>query len=387
MKICAVICEYNPFHNGHKYLIEQAKRLSGCDAVLCIMSGSFTQRGEAAILPKFMRAEHAVICGADCVIQLPALFSVAPAEIFAQGAISILSSIPAVKCLCFGSENADAEAIIKAAKTTETEPFKEMVKLGLENGESYKRSLAAAFERCGVASDIAAMPNGTLALEYTRAIRRAGADIEILPIKRMGAGYGDCQLQDNYSSASAIRANLADIRTAGNVPECVADALEGTDVARAESTYDALARYALNFVSKEDLTAVFGCTEGLENKLKAVATLSVAEIINQATGRRYTSSRIRRILTANLLGLRAGDAKKCIACGTYIKPLAVKKQIKDELFAELARSSLPMIIKQLSLEELSPDALNCYRKDAGADFVRALIYGVAPEYDFTVKTI
>ena len=107
MKICAVICEYNPFHNGHKYLIEQAKRLSGCDAVLCIMSGNFTQRGEAAVLPKFVRAEHAVRGGADCVIQLPAAFSVAPAEVFAQGAqrrrLQELGFVPGAQVECVGT--------------------------------------------------------------------------------------------------------------------------------------------------------------------------------------------------------------------------------------------------------------------------------------------
>ena len=115
MKICAIICEYNPFHNGHKYLIDRARELSGCDFILCLMSGSFTQRGEAAILPKFTRAEHAIEGGADCVLQLPALFSVAPAEIFARGAISILKAIPAVSCLAFGSENAAVNDIVRAA--------------------------------------------------------------------------------------------------------------------------------------------------------------------------------------------------------------------------------------------------------------------------------
>ena len=107
MKFCAIICEYNPFHNGHRYLLEHAKKLSGCDGILCLMSAAFTQRGEAAVMPKFVRAEHAVLGGADCVLQLPAAFSVAPAEIFAQGAVSILKSIPAVTHLAFGSENAD----------------------------------------------------------------------------------------------------------------------------------------------------------------------------------------------------------------------------------------------------------------------------------------
>ena len=109
MKILAIICEFNPFHSGHEYLIEQAKRMSGCDAVLCIMSGNFTQRGEMCINGKYIRAKHAILGGADCVIQLPAPFAVAPAEIFASGAVKILSAIPDIKYLAFGCENADLD--------------------------------------------------------------------------------------------------------------------------------------------------------------------------------------------------------------------------------------------------------------------------------------
>ena len=107
MKICAIICEYNPFHNGHLYQLREAKRLSEADVVLCIMSGNFVQRGEAAILDKFTRAKHAVWAGADAVIELPSVFATSNAELFAKGAIHILSSIPEVSTLCFGCENAD----------------------------------------------------------------------------------------------------------------------------------------------------------------------------------------------------------------------------------------------------------------------------------------
>ena len=106
MKICAIICEYNPFHNGHLYQLKQAKALSNADFLLCIMSGNFVQRGEAAIMEKHMRAKHAVMAGADAVIELPTPFATSNAELFAKGAIHILSSIPNVSTLCFGAEKA-----------------------------------------------------------------------------------------------------------------------------------------------------------------------------------------------------------------------------------------------------------------------------------------
>lgn len=193
MKICAIICEYNPFHNGHKYLIERAKELSGCDAVLCLMSGNFTQRGEAAILPKFVRAEHAVKGGADCVIQLPAAFSAAPAEIFAQGAISILKSIPAVTHLAFGSEVADESAIAKASQIfygageNSGAELEAIIGKHMSGGQSYKRSLALALGELGAENTLITSPNGILATEYARAIKSWAPTLKFCPFNESAA--------------------------------------------------------------------------------------------------------------------------------------------------------------------------------------------------------
>ena len=112
MKICGIICEYNPFHNGHAYQIAQAKQQSGADAILCVMSGNFVQRGESAVIDKYTRAKHAVLAGADIVVELPTVFATSNAEIFAKGAIRLLASIPHFLHLCFGAENADKDAFL-----------------------------------------------------------------------------------------------------------------------------------------------------------------------------------------------------------------------------------------------------------------------------------
>ena len=124
MKICAIICEFNPFHNGHQYLLSEAKKRTNADALLCIMSGNFVQRGEIAILDKYTRAKHAVECGADIVIELPTVFATSNAEIFASGAISILSKFPSVTHLAFGAEYADKTAFLETAKGLINEPGK-----------------------------------------------------------------------------------------------------------------------------------------------------------------------------------------------------------------------------------------------------------------------
>ena len=399
MKICAIICEYNPFHNGHKYLIERARELSDCDAVLCLMSASFTQRGDAAILPKFLRAEHAIKGGADCVIQLPTAFSVAPAEIFAQGAISILKSIPSVTSIAFGCENADVQEINRVAELlhdTETESnesrkFADSLLHNMEKGQSYKRGIARTLEAQGADSTLVTSPNGVLALEYARAIKKYGAAIELIPVQRIGGGYGDGRLHENFSSASAIRVNLKDDRIANNVPPYVFKALTSisSDCGRADVLY----RYALACTDKSKLTRIFGCTEGLENKITADLRLTTEEIIANATSKRYTSSRIRRIIVSNLLGLYADETKRAIAEGTYIKPLAVRKELRDKIFSALSEATLPIIIKKMSLQKIycrnekKSAAQICFEADVRADLARALIYGENPEYDFTVKII
>lgn len=337
MKILAIICEFNPFHNGHKYLIERAKAISGCDAVLCIMSGSFTQRGEACRNDKFQRAKHAILGGADAVIELPAPFAVAPAEIFARGAIKILSSIPQVNYLAFGCETGNAEDFIKAAKvlSEESELFKRTLAQNLENGESYVRSYSAAFTACGGNAELLASPNNILAVEYVKALAKCGKNIEIVPVKRVGAGYNDGGLHDGFSSASGIRANACSPTIKDNMPPySYADFIAAKDNS---SRFEQLATDWLYLCDKDNLKRVYGCTEGLENRLKALAFgNSYEKIIDEAASKRYSKSRVKRILTANLLGLYADDTEKFLSVDLQPKILAVKKERADEILPVLS---------------------------------------------------
>ena len=165
MNFCAIICEFNPFHNGHKYLLDRAREISGCDYLICVMSGSFTQRGEMCILDKYTRAKHAILGGADCVIELPSAFSTAPAEIFAKGAIKILSAIPDFCALAFGCETADKIILTDAAKILieEPPPFKEILTKNIKEGQSYIKSITAAFEGVGGHHDL--LDNQTIFLQ------------------------------------------------------------------------------------------------------------------------------------------------------------------------------------------------------------------------------
>jgi predicted nucleotidyltransferase len=360
MEICAIICEFNPFHNGHKYLIEQAKALSGCDAVLCIMSGNFTQRGEMAICDKFTRAKHAVMGGADCVIELPVPFAVAPAEIFASGAIKILSEIQGVTHLCFGCEKKADFLTLAKTLTEENKDFKERLTSYLDSGESYAKSYSLAQAACGADGNVLQTPNNILAIEYAKAILAQKAKIELVPIQRVGGGYLSKELVGNYASASAIRSNLSNQNVATFLPDYVFSDVCGLE--NREREFEKIMKYALVCAGAERLEGTFGCGEGLENKLKSLQDKPLEEIVATATSKRYSSSRIRRILLCNALGLFERDCKQFLSEKLYIKPLAVNAKIKEEMLAALSKSS-PVVIKGNDIKGLKGNAKKCFDLD------------------------
>lgn len=385
MKICAIICEFNPFHNGHAYAIEQAKKLSGCDAVLCIMSGSFTQRGEACVLDKFTRAKHAVLGGADCVIELPAAFSVAPAEIFAQGAVKILSSIPSVEAIAFGCESPECDFLGGAEiLNAVSEKFKAELNMRLDGGESFIKAYASAFTACGGSPEAVCKPNNILGLEYAKAVLKFKPNIKLVPIKRVGCGHSDGELGGQFSSAGAIRANAeSGLLTQCMPPYSLADFV--LDKAR-DKRFEAVIKYALAMADEQRLAGVDGCSEGLENRLKALADKPYGTILDEASGKRYTRSRIKRILTCNALGLFKDDCRKFLDGGLYVKPLAIKNAVKDGVLKALGTSAYPLIIRQRDLNKLDETARKCFDLDVKAAEILDIVNG-GKTYNFTVETV
>lgn len=377
MKICIIICEFNPFHNGHAYLIERARQLTECDRLVCIMSGCFTQHGDICITDKYIRAKHAVLAGADCVIELPVAFSVAPAEIFASGAVKILSSVPSAVYIAFGCENDDKEAFISAAHILleENENLKKALKINLSNGESYAKSYAAAFESAGGKRGFLTGPNNILATEYTKAILKQQSALKIVPVKRTGAQFDDCNLKENFSSAGAIRRNISSPLIKNNVPEFVFNDLK--DFSEEEKLYGNILRLVLARTPENCLSQIYGCGEGLENKLKKSVNLTAScdELISETTSRRYPSARIKRILCANFLRIYQKDCESYLASPLYIKPLAVRKSCADEIFSELAKSPFPVITGGSGKLGLNGTASKCFETDEFAYAQWRLICG------------
>ena len=374
MKICAIICEYNPFHNGHLYQLREAKRLSEADAILCIMSGNFVQRGEAAVIDKFTRARHALEAGADIVIELPTVFATSNAELFAKGAIHILSSIPDVDTLCFGCESANKTALKLAAKYLNDEPkeVSDKIKKLTANGVSYAKARTQAWAGY-IPMDLLCSPNNILGLEYTRAILAENANIDILPIERIGGGYNDDSLKENYSSATAIRTAIKDkISIHNNVPDFVATDLPTT----LETTLDILEKYAILTRDKMEIAKVCDCTEGLENAFKKAA-LFTQTLQESLTSARYTSSRIRRIALQNLLNIDETLIRQALSTPLYLRVLAVKKERQDVL-SSLSESNFPIIARAHDEDVLSNVSMDCFYKDLFADNIYKLLYPYNP---------
>lgn len=372
MKICAIICEYNPFHNGHAYHIAEAKRLSGADAVLCIMSGNFVQRGEAAILEKHTRAKHALLNGADAVIELPTVFASSNAEIFAKGAISLLSAIPEATHLCFGAEHTEEAEFLTLAKLLNDEPedFSLAVKEFARTGMSYAKAYAEACDKYTGGRSVTS-PNDILGLEYAKAILKSKANIKLLPIPRKGSGYSETNLLGEFASATAIRTHVKK-RTSQKilpyVPETVYNDLQTIEL---ENRLSIMERTAILMKSKEEIQKVLDCTEGLENAFKEAAE-KTDDFVSELTSARYTASRLRRIALHILLGIEETFIRECLSSPLYLTPLAYKKNRADVLRA-LSEANIPFLSSGKQIKSLSGDARTCYEKDEFAAKTYALI--------------
>jgi len=371
MKICAVVCEYNPFHNGHLYHLSEIKKQSDCDTLLCIMSGNFTQRGEIALMNKYTRAQHAIHGGADIVLELPTVFATAPAEIFASGAIKLLSEIPAVKYLSFGTERGTKEDFLSTAKAliTETKEFKNQLKDELKDGKSLAKAKNAAIKALGIEGvdlQLLNSPNSILGIEYTKAILNYDSDIEILPILRIGGGYNDTTPYNNFSSASSIRQGMLVGNkkvVKHNVPNFVYKNIDYI-----VPNADEFIFYSLLTRTTEEISEIIDCTEGLENRIKALMkdSLSFKELTNKIATKRYTNTRINRICLSAFLNIKEEFIRKCLKSDLYLKVLAIKDKRMD-LLSEIKNScKLPLLTRKSDYRLLNGFQTECFDKDIEA---------------------
>lgn len=341
--VSAVICEYNPFHNGHKYQLDCMKREN--DAVICIMSGDFVQRGDAAVFDKFIRARAALLSGADLVIMLPVCFSLSSAELFAAGGVRLCADLGIVDRLYFGSECGDIRALTAAARLLSDEPpeVSARLKAHLKNGISYPSAKAAAFEGL-IDKEILTEPNNILAVEYIKALIRLDSKIQPVTIKRHMAEHHDNAPSGDIASASFVRTSIKKGCSCSDyVPDSAFELYKGLSAAKL-SELDSALLYAIRTKTPENIAAVNDVGEGLENRIKAALSVcggfeGISEYIKT---KRYTLTRIKRILLSLLLDI---DKETPKAAPGYIRVLGMNGRGAELLSSIKRLSSLPIITK------------------------------------------
>jgi predicted nucleotidyltransferase len=373
MNICGIVCEYNPFHNGHRYLIDECRRILGADAaVVCVMSGDFVQRGEAAIFLKHDRARAAVAGGADLVFELPLPWCMAPAETFARGAVGLLGAAGVVTHLCFGSECGDLSLLRETARTLADPALDGLLREKMADGTPYAAARQAAVELLtGRPAEALSRPNDILALEYLKALGQQGESMEPLAIRRRGAGH-DSGAFGALPSASFLREKLR----AGQcirpwVPAAAADALEKGEGVVDENAVGTALLSRLRFLPEAAFAAAPDVSEGLEKRIFQAARTEPAleAVVSAAASKRYPRARIRRICVAAALGLRAGDSA---GIPPYLRVLSANERGAALLREMDAAAALPVLTKPARVRELGDAAERVFTLGAGAADLCAL---------------
>lgn len=338
-----IICEYNPFHNGHLHQINEIKRKKDAP-IVCVMSGNFTQRGEIAIADKYARAEMALACGADMVLELPFPYCVGSAEFFASAGVSILASC-GVNELSFGSECADIERLSKYARILLSDEFSRIYAESAKQGGSAR----AYFETLKALSgeDTEPLSNDILAIEYIKAIIKNGYPIKPCPIKREGANYNDGELAAGENpSATAIRRALrrGDVAIEEFLPDSTLKILENGVLADTKNVEMGIL-LALRLATPDKVLCSAISDDGFVNRIISCAreSSSYSEFSNAVSCKKYTDSSIRRAILYILTGVMRNDLVREPA---YTTLLGANKRGRDML-SELRRSEprIPIITK------------------------------------------
>lgn len=300
-KTVGIIAEYNPFHNGHLYQIEKIREEFDDAYIVAIMSGNFTQRGEAAILDKWQRARLAVENGVNLVLELPFVYAVSSAQLFAYGGIKILNKLNIIDSLAFGCETADFDILQKIADYSMTREFKNHFTDSMLKGNSYAKSVenALCLGMGASISDIIREPNNILAVEYLKSLIMLKNNIRPFPIKRYAAGHKDGKIHGTIASGTAIRNavsknNLDEIASA--VPQNTFEALKLIkDVPSVSRLYRSL-QTIMTRSYNEDIYKIHGLSEGIENRLMYIINSSKTyeDFCANVSGKRYPQTRIMR---------------------------------------------------------------------------------------------
>ena len=334
MKIVGILCEYNPLHLGHAKQISRIREQSGPDtAVVCLMSGDFVQRGHPAVFDKMVRARAALQAGADLVLELPVQYALSSAEGFADGAVSILGTF--CNEMSFGAEHPDREALLATASALLSPAFPEHLRRHLDAGLSFPAARAMALADMGTDNSLLASPNDILAVEYCKAIRSRGCTMLPAPIRREG-GYHDDRPDPDNPSATALRSLIENGKNFRSyVPT---DAFENAPVHALKYGERAVLAKLRTMTDAEFEALPYG-SEGLWRKLmhESRRQCRLEDILTAVKSKRYTRTRLDRMVLCAFLGLTAEDLR---TPAPYVRCLGFSQRGREVL--RIAKAQLPI---------------------------------------------
>ena len=390
--VLGIIAEYNPFHNGHLYQIEEAKRQTGAEYVIAIISGNFTQRGNTSLVNKWAKAKMALANGVDIVIELPTVYSLSSAENFAEGAIKIFDSLKIVDTLCFGIETSDFAAINNIANILYNEPKEYVAILNheLKKGISYPKArenaLMMYLNDIKRYANILSGSNNILAIEYLKALKRLRSDITPFAIQRKKVYYNDDRIVDEFASSTAIRKLIAteqfnELRKVvpRNSYMVLKEEIEKGNFVIDIVKFEKEILYNLRKMSVKEIAELPDVSEGLENAIKNAADScnNIFDLVNILKSKRYTQTRIQRILTYALLGITKKDminAKKVIPYTRVLGFNSRGREMLSDICHINPRINMVTSVKKYMDQPINKNLREMLEKDIFATNVYTLAY-------------
>ena len=389
MKVVGLIVEYNPFHNGHLYHIQQALQLSGADKVIVVMSGDFVQRGTPAIVPKHIRTEMALQSGVALVIELPTRYATGSAEFFAHGAVELLHSLGCVDSICFGSECGNLSLLTEIAQILLEEPpvFQKALHSSLKSGISFPMAREKALSSCLQSQEtlhILHQPNNILAIEYIKSLLRLNSKITPFTILRQTSHYHDSDLRTEYSSASAIRNVLQNTDTCNKMlqtqmPSTAWELLMTRSNIRGSlyvNDFSLLLHHKLLIETEENLLCYMDMTKELANRIIKFRNkfISIEQFTDLIKTKNFTYSRVSRVLCHILLNITTFSFESALeknrftpdSFNHYIRVLGFKREDTILLNMIKNKSTLPIITKLAAIDSISQAGQTLLAEDINA---------------------
>ena len=394
-KVIGIIAEYNPFHNGHLYHLQKSLQLTHSSYSVAVISGNFTQRGSTSLIDKWSKAEIAIKNGIDLVLELPLLYSISSAENFAEGAVKILDSLKVVDYLSFGSESGDISTLNIVADILYKEPktYKNILSHELSKGLSFPKArenaLLMYLNDIRRFSNVLSSPNNILGIEYLKALKKLRSPMIPVTIERYNAGYHDTTYNGNVASSTAIRNivknNGWDILRKVVPENTFSTLLENIKIGHVVpdiSVFEKQIIYNLRKMSIQEIAELPDVSEGLENAIKNAANScnSVVEFLNIIKSKRYTNTRLQRILLYALLGITKKDISLSKKSIPYIRVLGFNNKGKY-LISEIARTNpkLEIITSVKKYMDTSNNKNSKYMLEK--DIWATNVYTIGYEYD------